>query len=194
MQDDRPRVAMAEDVAMVGAIATLAFVVDPFARWVWPDAAAYRDVMPEASAAFAGGDLTSGSAFVVRHGSALFLPPGVRPDGERLTALCMEHTPSERLEDLAAIYDRLATLHPDEPHWYLSQLAVDPIAQGRGIGDSLLRHVLARCDEAGQPAFLETANPRNHSLYRRHGFEPVGTIRMGSAPPMIAMLRAARQG
>jgi GNAT superfamily N-acetyltransferase len=193
LQDDRPRVASAEDVALIGATVTLAFAADPFARWVWPDAARYRDVMPEASAAFAGGDLVSGSAIVVRHGAALFLPPGIEPDGDRLVALCMEHTPNERLEDLAAIYDRLGSLRPDEPHWYLTQLAVDPIAQGRGIGDALLRHVLARCDEAGQPAFLETGNPRNHGLYRRHGFEPVGTVQMGSAPPMTAMLHAARQ-
>jgi hypothetical protein len=129
MQDDRPRVGTAEDVALVGATVTLAFAADPFTRWVWPDAASYLNLMPGASSAFAGGDLASGSAFVVRHGVALFLPPGVEPDRRRLEALCMEHTPSERLADLAAIYYRVGALHPDERYWYLAQLAVDPIAQ-----------------------------------------------------------------
>jgi hypothetical protein len=78
VQDDCPRVATAADVALIGATVTLAFATDPFTRWIWPHAARYQDVMPEASAAFAGGDLASGSAYVVRHGAALVLPPGVR--------------------------------------------------------------------------------------------------------------------
>jgi hypothetical protein len=36
---------------------------------------------------------------------------------------------------------------------------------------------------------LESTNPRNLSLYKRHGFEPIGTIQQGSSPPLYPMLR-----
>jgi hypothetical protein len=41
-------------------------------------------------------------------------------------------------------------------------------------------------------AYLESTNPRNVSLYQRHGFEALGTIQKGSSPPLIPMLRKAR--
>jgi hypothetical protein len=42
------------------------------------------------------------------------------------------------------------------------------------------------------PAYLESTNPRNVSFYRRHGFEVLGTIQVGSSPPLIPMLRPPR--
>jgi hypothetical protein len=35
-------------------------------------------------------------------------------------------------------------------------------------------------------------NPRNISLYRRHGFDVLGTIQAGSSPPLVPMLRQPR--
>ena len=43
-----------------------------------------------------------------------------------------------------------------------------------------------------QPAYLESTNPRNISLYRRHGFEPLGEIRSADSPLLVPMLRKAR--
>ncbi|MGZ9111899.1 MAG: GNAT family N-acetyltransferase, partial [Rhodoplanes sp.] len=37
-----------------------------------------------------------------------------------------------------------------------------------------------------------STNPRNMSLYLRHGFEALGTIRIGSSPPLVPMLRRPR--
>jgi len=34
-----------------------------------------------------------------------------------------------------------------------------------------MRHALARCDEESALAYLASSNPRNISLYERHGFE-----------------------
>ena len=86
----------------------------------------------------------------------------------------------------------MAKYHPDEPHWYLPLIGVDPAQQGKGLGDALMRHALVRCDRAGQPAYLESSNPRNISLYRRHGFEELGTIQAGSSPALVPMLRRPR--
>ena len=82
--------------------------------------------------------------------------------------------------------------HPREPHWYLPLIGVDPFQQGSGLGSALMRHALARCDREGKPAFLESSNPKNVSLYERNGFEMLGRIQVGASPILFPMLRKAR--
>jgi len=41
-------------------------------------------------------------------------------------------------------------------------------------------------------AYLDSANPRNVSFYKRHGFEVTGQRQAGDCPPIISMLREAR--
>ncbi len=60
-----------------------------------------------------------------------------------------------------------------EPHWYLDVIAVEPAAQGRGIGGALLRAVHARADADGVPIALLTYQPTNLPFYRRHGYTVV---------------------
>jgi ribosomal protein S18 acetylase RimI-like enzyme len=55
-----------------------------------------------------------------------------------------------------------------------------------------MKYALAKCDEAGLPAYLESSNPANISLYERHGFEVTGKIQSESSPPVHPMYRAAR--
>ena len=55
-----------------------------------------------------------------------------------------------------------------------------------------MRHAVARCDREGALAYLESSNPRNISLYLRHGFEVIGEIRVGAAPLVTPMLRRPR--
>jgi ribosomal protein S18 acetylase RimI-like enzyme len=97
-----------------------------------------------------------------------------------------------RLGEVLATFEQMAKYHPREPHWYLPLIGVDPAHQGQGRGDVLMVHALARCDRDRVPAYLESTNPRNMSLYRRHGFEPLGTIQAGSSPPLVPMLRRPR--
>ena len=51
---------------------------------------------------------------------------------------------------------------------------------------------VARCDREGLLAYLESSNPRNISLYERHGFEAVGEIQIGAAPVVTPMVRQPR--
>jgi ribosomal protein S18 acetylase RimI-like enzyme len=61
--------------------------------------------------------------------------------------------------------------HPKEPtHWYLGYLGVRCDSQGQGIGSLMLREVLDHADAAAVPAYLESSNEKNLSLYERHGF------------------------
>jgi ribosomal protein S18 acetylase RimI-like enzyme len=90
------------------------------------------------------------------------------------------------------IFEQMGRYHPAEPHWYLPLIGVDPLMQGRGYGSALLRHALEQIDREGHVAYLESTNPANVPLYRRHGFEVLGTIQVDDAPPMTPMMRRAR--
>ena len=116
----------------------------------------------------------------------------MQPDVERVLANFQELMDPGLLPDLLGVFEQMDQYHPQEPHWYLPMIGVDPVRQGRGLGGLLMRHVLRRCDEERMPAYLESTNPRNLSLYLRHGFEILGTIRVGEAPPVVPMLRPPR--
>ena len=172
----------------------LAFVGDPMTRWVWPSSHQYLAAMPRFVRAFAGAAFARGGAFCSDEyaGAALWLPPDVHPDEERLGEL-MESTASPAAGDAGpVIFEQMAKYHPTEPHWYLPLIGVDPAHQGKGHGDALMRYALERFDRDKLAAYLESTNPRNISLYRRHGFEALGTIQAGSSPTLVPMLRRPR--
>jgi ribosomal protein S18 acetylase RimI-like enzyme len=76
------------------------------------------------------------------------------------------------------------------PHWYLSELAVDPHCQGRGLGSALIGPALARADADGLPCYCETYTERGVSFYRKHGFEAAKVVDVPDGGPRCwAMLR-----
>lgn len=60
----------------------------------------------------------------------------------------------------------------DDAAWYLSIVAVDPAAQGQGLGRKLLEPTIAEAHRAGATCYLETFSQRNLSFYQRLGFAP----------------------
>jgi ribosomal protein S18 acetylase RimI-like enzyme len=190
--DVRP--ASERDRQSVIGVITLAFSSDPMARWAFPDPATYLAVMPEVARAFGGNGFAHGTAHLVDGGlgAAMWLPPGVEPDSDRLAALTEEHVPEERLTDMMQVFEKMDGYHPADTCWYLPLIGVDPACQGRGYGSALLRYALDRCDRDGTPAYLESSNPRNITLYQRHGFEIIGTIQVGTSPTLVPMLRQPR--
>ena len=125
-------------------------------------------------------------------GAESWLPPGIYQDGEALIALLQRTVSARDQETLPVILDQLERYHPSEPHWYLPMIGVDPTHQSQGYGSALLQHALLPCDRDHTPAYLESSNPRNIPLYQRHGFEVLGTIQVGSSPPVSPMLRKPR--
>ena len=156
------------DVERAVAVLTLAFSADPVTRWTYPEPAQYLARFPILVRAFGGGAFTEGTARHVEDyaGTALWLPPGSELDE--------------------------TSYHPQEPHWYLPLIGVDPARHRKGYGAALLQDTLRRCDQDHVAAYLESTNPANITLYQRHGFELRGTIQVGSAPPLFPMLRPAR--
>ena len=195
-----PAITTATPADMERAIAALvpAFGSDPVCRWVWPDPQQYLASFPEFARAFGGRAFERGTAYAVGDyvddyaGAALWLPPEVQPDEDALAELLLRTVAEEDRDDMFAVFEQMATYHPREPHWYLPLIGVDPSRQGKGYGSLLMRHALAACDRDGTTAYLESSNPANVPLYERHGFEVLGTIRVGTSPPIFPMLRRPR--
>ncbi|MEZ4334476.1 MAG: N-acetyltransferase [Myxococcota bacterium] len=173
---------------------TLAFVRDPVMRWLFPTPEAYLTHFPRFAAAFGGPAFGAGTAWLYGDGSgaALWLPSGVHPDGDAIATVVLGAIEPAKHEAAGALMQQMAEYHPEEPHWYLAILGVDAARQGQGQGAALMREALARCDEEGRMAYLESSNPANVSFYQRHGFEIVGEIQAGDAPVSLPMRRPAR--
>src|SRR4029453_3876242 len=177
----------------VGTV-VLAFSADPIARWFYPDPHQYLLHLPSFVRAFAGKAFEHNSAYCVDGylGAALWLPPDVHSDENVLAALLQRTIPEENQQQIFSFTKRMNTPPPSEPHLYLPMIGVAPAKQGNGYGSALMKHALARCDGEGKLAYLESSSPRSIPLYRRHGFELLGTIQVGSSPPLFPMMRKPR--
>ncbi len=172
----------------------LGFSADPIARWLFPEPRQFLATFPTVTRLFGGRAFEHGSAYHVDDytGAALWLPPGIHPDEERLTALFEEKFSGTKLKDVHSLFEQMDKFHPDEPCWHLTFIAVDPVKQGSGFGSALLKYSIASCELDNKLAYLESTNPANVPLYQRYGFEVIGDIQAGSSPPMIPMIREPR--
>jgi ribosomal protein S18 acetylase RimI-like enzyme len=188
------RSAMSEETPQTVACIVAAFITDPMARFAFASAHDYLASAPEVTRAFARGSFEQGTAHIIADfcGAALWLAPGVHPDGEALERLFRETVRPERLGDLLATFEKMGEYHPEEPHWYLPMIGVEPNMQNKGLGSALMRHAVTRFDRDGVTAYLESSNSRNIPLYERFGFEVIGRIQIGSAPVVTPMLRRPR--
>jgi ribosomal protein S18 acetylase RimI-like enzyme len=103
-----------------------------------------------------------------------------------------ETTSESQQADLFAVLEQMGHHHPNQPHWYLSMIVVEPSQQGKGYGSALMQPVLMQCNRDGIPAYLESSNPTNIPFYERHGFEVIGTIQTGTLPPIFPMMRQSQ--
>jgi ribosomal protein S18 acetylase RimI-like enzyme len=169
-----------------------AFRADPTARWTYPFETDYDTFFPRFVEAFAGGAFAENTAFATDGAAALWLPPGSRPDDEAVGALFAASLPAAHKPGVFALLEEMGRVHPAEPHWYLPMIGVEPSRQGAGLGSELMRESLARIDQAGLPAYLESTNPRNIPFYERFGFRSLGAIRMPGVPVVTPMWRPPR--
>jgi GNAT superfamily N-acetyltransferase len=125
--------------------------------------------------------LPSGQVFAASNaedliGVAAWLPPNpVEPDEEVRHRAVRAHRMVETLfpASFATMMDGFAALeglHPADPHWYLAFVGIEPMVQGRGVGEVLLRPVLHAADVTTTLCYLETPFPRTHRFYERLGF------------------------
>jgi ribosomal protein S18 acetylase RimI-like enzyme len=177
-----------EDVIRV---LTLGFCADPVMRWLYPQPQSYMEHFPIVLKLFGGAAFDNEAALSVTDccAAALLLPPNTHPDGDRLMAHFESTLAKDVLEDAYKVFDIMDKIHPVEPCWHLAFVASDPAHRSKGHGSALVDHMLARCDAEQAIAYLENTNPANTSFYQSRGFQIIGEIQAGKAPPMQAMRR-----
>jgi len=124
--------------------------------------------------------------WIYRTGDGLGVMSLIPPDsGARqrqidiLVARAMKAITPDGGERYARFWAWIEAGHPAVRHWLLDQLAVEPGAQGRGIGTAMVRLAMARATADGVPLLLETGSERNVAFYERLGF---GMMRHADAP------------
>jgi ribosomal protein S18 acetylase RimI-like enzyme len=169
-----------------------AFFDDPVFSYCYPDIAARREILPRwfeivTEANLPHGEIYTTDAVVA---GAVWVPPGVEDD-EQVGAALGEIS-GRCAQTLFDIFERMDEHHPHEPHHYLFLLGTRPEWQSRGIGSALMRPVLELCERDAMPAYLEATSEANKPLYRRHGFEVVGEIKLPDGPSMWPMWRTPK--
>jgi ribosomal protein S18 acetylase RimI-like enzyme len=185
------KTATRTEKSQVVDVITLAFSTDPAARWMYPNSQQFLQSFPNFVRMFGGKAFETGSAYYIEGFSAasLWLPPNVAPNEDALVSLFKNSVDCKIQDELFYIFEQMGNFHPKEPHWYLPLIGADPVQQGRGYGSILMKYALKRCDRDNLPAYLESSNARNISLYERFGFRLLGKIQVGSSPPVFPMRR-----
>ena len=80
------------------------------------------------------------------------------------------------------VYSKLAQRHPEEPHWYLSTLGIDPRYQRKGLASRLLDYWLCEVDEENARVYLETDHPQSLSFYLNRGFRVCEEMKLLGVP------------
>jgi ribosomal protein S18 acetylase RimI-like enzyme len=186
------------------SVAARALHDDPLFAHLAPDQRLRRRGMPVYFRANLGATARLEVTTVARRqgrvvGVASWVPPGRYPLSpgnqvrQALGALRALVLRPRSIPDGFRMLRAIERVHPHEPHWYLSLLAVDPAQQGHGIGAALIEDGLARADD-GLPAYLETSNPKNLAWYRRFGFQIEQELRIDAAKPGIWTMRRPVRG
>lgn len=189
------READPDDFAELTTALARAFADDPVASWAAPRAknrsralrtffAAYLKHKQPYGFVSCAGDLS---------GAAIWVPPGEATMGAaELRDIVMPNV-ATRLAFRSPLLTwgllRADRHHPEEPHFYLAAIGVDPAAQGRGFGSRLLQPVLDLCDDERVGAYLESSDPANVDFYTRHGFRVVESVRLPRGPFIQTMWR-----
>jgi len=186
--------ATEDDTPSVIAALVAAFIEDPFIRWMFPRPETYFSAFPLVLKYFAGAAFENQTAYRTEetNGAALWLPPGVSSDEDGLGQVLQDHIDAGRQDQVFAVMEQVGAGHPEDSHWYLPAMGVDPRVQGKGYGAALLGESLGACDESCPLAYLESTNPTNVAFYQRHGFDVIGKIQIDGSPVLTRMLRDGR--
>ena len=169
------RLAGPSEVPVLAGVLARAFAADPMVAWPM---VSDEDLEGRIRAMFEVVDTPyAEEGWIYSAGEGLgvmsLLPPDTagreRKIGEATAPAIAALTP-----DGGARYERfwawIDSTIPPEPHWLLDQVAVEPAAQGRGIGGAMLRFAIEGAERDGLPLVLETGVPGNVPLYERFGF------------------------
>ncbi|MBG6099781.1 MULTISPECIES: N-acetyltransferase [Micromonospora] len=178
-----PEITIATPTDRAAVVETLvaAFVKDPVLRSLFPDEETY----PRYAATFFGHlfdkRVQLSSIWTIGGGAsvAIWEPPAGQPADPPAPGHGSPDEARYPADVLARVESYNETVHaalPTFPFWYLGVLGTHPESAGRGWGRAVMRAGLERAAADGLPAILETSNPGNIELYRRAGWEVVGSL------------------
>lgn len=192
------RVATRDDADLLGDVLADAFTNDPVIGWLIPEDRRHRDRrMRTFFTSMSRSYLRTGKpCYIAGDGSAAALWSAPGTWALPATEMALEAGPmtaafGRRVQRALRTQLQIEGLHPKQPdHWYLGYLGARQDCQGQGCGGQLLREVLATADADRIPAYLESSNERNLTLYERHGFTVVEELRvLGKGPKIWRMWR-----
>jgi GNAT superfamily N-acetyltransferase len=178
-----PKIArIAEDQIEVAAgILARAFHDDPPMVYAVPDACERARLLPQLMRTFVSYATMFGEPLMTDdppQAVALWLPLVEFDTPERDHQAGIDRIPDilgaenfGRLMHIAGIAERFHKQTAPEPHLYLQFLGVEPARQGQGLGSALIRPMLEQADAKGLQCYLETFQPRNVPLYKKHRFK-----------------------
>lgn len=189
------KVAGQRDEDAIVDVLKQAFAADPVSRWIWPSPQKYLSSVENFARAYAGKAFSNNTAYFIGDysGAALWLPNGVEPDFDTMIRILQTTSSDEAKTDGPEVFEKMSSFHPNEPHWYLPILGIDPLYHGKGLGSALMEYSTALFDKENILAYLESSNEKNITLYKRHGFELLGTIQVNSSPSIFPMVRKAKR-
>jgi GNAT superfamily N-acetyltransferase len=184
--------ATPDRLSALASVLGRAFAVEPMMRWPLGESDDAEERLIRAFEIFMEDAIKMGMVWEAGEATgALIWIPADQMDAVDDGNLAMRSV-YER-EDGARRFDRLwdwvEAKHHEEPLALLDSVAVDPAAQGRGIGSALIQFALGRARAAGCGARLETGNPRNVPLYEHHGFRVVDAADVPGGGPRIWFMR-----
>lgn len=189
------RQAERSDVPALAASLGLAFEDDPIWRWAVKPRSRFAHRLGALIGIEIGFMLERGEVWMSADASsaAVWAAPGrwkVPTSAYAPHAITALRAAGVRSVRSLSMLSRLEKHHPEEPHWYLALLGTAPSAQGRGLGSAVLEPVLARCDDDGVGAYLESSKEANIPFYSRHGFEVIDEVTpTPGCPPLWTMWR-----
>jgi GNAT superfamily N-acetyltransferase len=188
------RRAVKDEAAQVVELFALAFHDDPTWAWAFPDAARRMEQHRAWWGLYVHGAADRGWVWTADDGAAaaLWVPPGEpemsAEDEARVEPLLRELVGSHA-DSVLTLLESFEANHPhDTDHWYLSLLATHPEHRGQGRGMGLLAEGLARIDELGLPAYLESSNRANDRRYEAVGFEQIGEFAAPGGEPTVGCM------
>ena len=187
----------ADQIPRLAKTLARAFQDEPAFSYIIPTAEKRRQSLQRAFPVFIREDFAKGLAFATPGGEAVTLwrAPGKAHDSLWDTIRLLPTFVSAlgsgvlRGERVARSIEHHL---PKEPVWYLHFAGCDPAHQGKGIGGAAIRAGLARADDDGIPAYLETADPKNLGIYIALGFALVHEWDVSGGPHFWGMQRKPR--
>lgn len=190
------REASTDDLDLVVEVCAAGFATDPLMLWVFQDPSTRAEGLRLAFRGLASSYFAPNSVVHIVEDACVTMWRGPEFGAAAADNSGGSSPFSPEVQERFRILSELMGMaHPhDRAHWYLNVIATLPDRHGQGLGTEALRPVLARCDADRIPAYLESSNARNLTLYRRNGFDDEGrpTIELPDGPSLYPMWREPR--